>query len=78
MDTSKLNQEEDKFRRRDGRKAETNEKVSEYLNDDGLEDDLIDIKLDDHDEEEDNDLIVSDKDRKNQEWNARTDVQRKH
>ncbi len=76
MENKNTGVEEDKFRRQRGRRAEEAEKDSEFLNDDGLEDDLIDIKLDDH--ADDDDLIVSSKDPTSQEWNAREDVKRKH
>lgn len=61
--------EVDKFRVNEGRDAAKYEKDSEFLNDEGLDDDLVDLELDSHDD--DDAQIVDSESPENQEVNIR-------
>lgn len=60
--------EEDKFRKEEGRMASEIDKDSEYLNAEALDDDLVEI---DDEPSEDDASIVNSKHQENQEWHAR-------
>jgi hypothetical protein len=65
--------EEDKYRKQKGREAAQQENDSQFLNEEGLEDDLVN----DSEIEEDNSPgIINEEHPENQEWNVREDANR--
>ena len=60
--------EEDKYRKEEGRMASEIDKDSEYLNAEALDDDLVEV---DDEPSEDDASIVNSKHPENQEWHAR-------
>lgn len=67
-----MRNEEDKYRKKDGRRAAHKEEDSKYLNQEALEDDLVSEKEAGTD---DDGKIVDSKHPENQEWNVREDHQ---
>jgi len=59
--------EEDKYKKKHAREAAEQEEDTQFLNEEGLEDDLIDAKFD----EEDGKDIISPEHPENQEWKVR-------